>query len=258
MADRATRRTPNVELFDLTLTLLAVIAITAFAAAVMGGIAGLGTAIAMIPIMTFAVGVREAIPIVTIAVTMNNLGRVIATWSVIDWRVVVWFSLGAVPASILGGAVFANAPAELLARGLGVFLIALVAYRHLPIGKGLIMRNPKLFGLVGTAQGFLSSLFGGAGPFGAHFFLSYGLYRKAFVGTAAAATSSINFAKAGTYTGFSLLDANALALGLVIGVIMLVGAYIGGKLVHRVPDHVFVYIVEGVMLSAAVALLVRG
>ena len=62
------------ELFDLSLPLLAFIAVAAFATAVMGGVAGIGTAIAMIPIMTFAVGVREAIPIVSIAVTLNNLG----------------------------------------------------------------------------------------------------------------------------------------------------------------------------------------
>jgi uncharacterized membrane protein YfcA len=247
-----------VELFDLSLPLLAFIAVAAFATAVMGGVAGIGTAIAMIPIMTFAVGVREAIPIVTIAVTLNNFGRVIATRHHIDWRIVLWFSIGAVPASVLGGVVFANAPADLLARSLGVFLIALVAYRHLPIGKAIAIRSVRLFGFVGLIQGFLSSVFGGAGPFGAHFFLSYGLYRNAFVGTAAAATSSINFAKAGTYSSFSLLDGPGFRLGLTMGVIMIVGAYFGSKLVSRLPDRLFAYIVEGVMLAAAAALLVRA
>jgi uncharacterized membrane protein YfcA len=247
-----------VEFFDLSLTLLVFIAIAAFVTAVIGGIAGIGTAIAMIPIMTFAVGVREAIPIVTIAVTLNNFGRVIATRHYINWHVVLWFSIGAVPTAVLGGAVFANAPADLLARGLGIFLIALVAYRHLPIGKGLIIRNARQFGFVGLIQGFLSSLFGGAGPFGAHFFLSYGLYRNAFVGTAAAATSSINFAKAGAYTSFSLLDGPGFWLGLSIGIIMIAGAYLGSKLVNRLPDKVFAYIIEGVMLAAAIALLARG
>ena len=123
----------SVELFDLRLPLLAFIAVAAFATAVMGGVAGIGTAIAMIPIMTFAVGVREAIPIVAIAVTLNNFGRGIATRHHIDWRVVVWFSIGAVPASVLGGVVFANAPADLLARSLGVFLIALVAITSRPL-----------------------------------------------------------------------------------------------------------------------------
>jgi hypothetical protein len=245
-------------LLDLSPLMFAVIGVAAFVTAVMGGVAGIGTAIAMIPVMTLAIGVHAAIPVVTVAVTLNNFGRIWANRRFLDYPVSLWFSLGAVPASVLGGIVFANAPAELLARGLGVFLIALVVYRHLPIGQGLSMPNVRLFAPVGAVQGFLSSIFGGAGPFGAHFFLAYGLYRNAFVGTAALATTSINFARGGTYASFALLGTDALVLGVGIGIVMVVGAYIGGRLVSRVPDKLFVYIVEGVMLVAAVALLVEG
>lgn len=245
-------------MFDLSPWVLVFIGVAGFVTAVIGGVAGIGTAIAMIPVMTFAVGVREAIPIVAIAVTLNSVGRIVANRHFIDYRVVLWFSIGAVPTSFIGGALFASAPAELLARGLAIFLIALVVYRHMPIGKSLQMRQVKKFGFVGLVQGFLSSIFGGAGPFGAHFFLSYGLYRQSFVGTVALATSSINLAKTSTYASYSLLDGDALALGLIVGVIMVVGAYFGGRLVNRMPDRVFVYIVEGVMLTAAGALLIRG
>jgi len=186
------------------------------------------------------------------------LGRVWANREYIDYRVVFWFSIGAVPTSVLGGLVFANAPADLLATGLGIFLLALVTYRHLPVGKSRPMTRIKLFVIVGLIQGFLSSVFGGAGPFGAHFFLSYRLYRNAFVGTVALATTSINIGKGLTYSKFALLGSDALTLGVAIGAVMMIGAYFGGKLVHRVPDGVFVYIVEGVMVVAAIALLMRG
>ena len=244
--------------YDLSAIELIVIGVAAFATAVMGGVAGIGTAIAMIPVMAFIIGVRDAVPLVTVAITLNNFGRIWANWRPIDWRVVVWFSLGAIPLSVLGGIAFANAPADLLARSLAVFLIALVVYRHLPIGRGTSFTNVRWFSAVGGAQGFLSSIFGGAGPFGAHFFLAYGLYRNAFVGTTAVATTSINFAKAGTYAKFALIGADALLLGLIVGIIMVAGAYVGGRLVSRVPDRLFVYIVEGVMLAAAAGLLVEG
>jgi uncharacterized membrane protein YfcA len=245
-------------LFDLSPLVLAFVGIAAFATAVMGGIAGIGTAIAMIPVMAFAIGVRDAIPVVTVAVTMNNFGRVWANRHFIDYKVVLWFSLGAVPLSVLGGVAFANAPAEVLARALAIFLISLVAYRHLPIGRRMKISNTRYFSFVGMVQGFLSSIFGGAGPFGAHFFLAYGLYRNAFVGTVALATTSINLAKGSTYARFALIGLDALLLGVLVGVIMVIGAYFGGRLVSRVPDKLFVYIVEGVMLGAAAALLIQG
>jgi uncharacterized membrane protein YfcA len=243
---------------DLTLILALGIAVLAFAAAVMGGIAGIGTAIAMIPVLTFAFGVREAIPIIAIAMTLNNFSRAWANRKHIDYRVVLWFSIGAVPTSMLGGVAFATVPAELIVRALGAFLLSLVLYRHLPIGRDMRMRNVRLFGLVGLVQGFLSSVFGGAGPFGAHFFLAYGLHRNTFVGTVALATTSINIAKGGTYAGFALIDGESLAIGLGIGGLMVVGAYIGGMLVSHVPDRVFVYIVEAVMIVSGLVLLVRG
>ena len=244
-------------IFDLTVLEATVIAVTAFAAAVMGGVAGIGTAIVMIPVLTFAVGVREAIPIVTVAMMFNNVSRWVANRHYIDYKVVLWFSLGAVPMAVVGGVAFANAPADLLARGLGIFLLVLIAYRRLPFGKSGSMPL-RGFTAVGSVQGLLSGIFGGAGPFGAHFFLTYGLYRNAFIGTAAVATTSINVAKSATYAGFALLDGNALAISLVVGAIMVAGAYVGGMLVRHVPDRAFVYIVESVMLASGVALIVRG
>jgi len=239
------------------LLLAFLIGLAALAASIMGGIAGIGTAIAMIPVLTFAFGIREAIPIITVAMLLNNGSRWWANRAYIDYRVVGFFVLGAVPMSVVGGAVFANAPADLLARGLGIFLLALVVYRHLPIGGGLQM-TARGFVLVGLVQGFLSSIFGGAGPFGAHFFMAYGLYRNGFIGTVAVATTAINVTKGSVYGGYALIDARGIGIALAIGLIMVVGAAIGGRLVRHVPDRAFAYIVEAIMVTAGLTLLLRG
>ena len=239
------------------LLLAFLIGLAALAASIMGGIAGIGTAIAMIPVLTFAFGIREAIPIITVAMLLNNGSRWWANRAYIDYRVVGFFVLGAVPMSVVGGAVFANAPADLLARGLGIFLLALVVYRHLPIGGGLQM-TARGFVLVGLVQGFLSSIFGGAGPFGAHFFMAYGLYRNAFIGTVAVATTAINVTKGSVYGGYALIDARGIGIAMAIGLSMVVGAAIGGRLVRYVPDRAFAYIVEAVMVTAGLTLLLRG
>lgn len=228
----------------------------AFAAAVVGGLAGLGSAIIMIPALTFAVGVREAIPIAAIAVMMQTWSRVWVNRALIDRSVVKWFVVGAFPAAVLGGTAFANLPAEFLQRGLGVFLLLIVAYRHSPLMRDIRIRARAFVG-VGLGQGFLSAIFGGAGPFGASFFLAYGLRRGAFVGTMAAAMTAINAVKIGVYGTYSLLDLSGLALGVALGLVMIVGAYVGGAVVNRVSDKAFVYIVEAVMVAAALSLLLR-
>ena len=230
--------------------------VAAFLSAVIGGLAGLGSAIIMIPILTFAVGIHDAVPIVSVAVMMQTWSRVWVNRAVVDWGVVKWFIAGALPMSVLGAAAFANLPADLLQKGLAVFLLLIVAYRRSPLARDIPMTLPA-FAAVGAGQGFLSALFGGAGPFGASFFLSYGLRRGAFVGTMAAGMTIINLVKVGVYGSYSLLDMRGLVIALSLGVVMIAGAYLGGAIVNRVSDKAFVYIVEAVMLAAAVSLLVR-
>ena len=78
------------------------------------------------------------------------------------------------------------------------------------------------------------------------------------VGTTALATTSINLAKTGAYSSFALLSWSALGIAVGIGIIMTAGAYLGGLLVRRTPERVFVFIVEGVMIGAGVSLLVQS
>ena len=231
--------------------------VVAFLSAVIGGLAGLGSAIIMIPVLTFAVGIREAIPIVTIAVMMQTWSRIWVNRSLIDRSVVKWFFVGALPTSIIGATAFANLPADVLQKGFAVFLLLIVVYRHTPIaGRGMPM-DPRAFAGVGAGQGFLSALFGGAGPFGATFFLAYGLRRGAFVGTMASGMTIINVVKIGVYGSYALLDTQALLLAGMLGLVMVVGAYVGGAITNRVSDKAFVYIVEVVIVGAAISLLIR-
>jgi len=237
--------------------LLAVgLGVAAFLSAVVGGLAGLGSAIIMIPVLTFAVGIREAVPIVTIAVMMQTWSRVWVNRAVIDRGVVKWFLLGAAPAAVIGSAAFANLPAALLQRGLAVFLLLVIVYRHSPLAREIPM-TVRAFAPVGAGQGFLSALFGGAGPFGASFFLSYGLRRGAFVGTMASGMTVINLIKVSVYGTYALVDARGAVIAVSLGLVMVAGAYVGGTIVNRVSDRAFVYIVEAVMAGAAVSLLVR-
>ena len=236
---------------------IAALAVVAFFSAVIGGMAGLGSAIIMIPALTFAVGIREAVPIATVAVMMQTWSRIWVNRHLIDRSVVKWFFIGAFPTSIVGATAFANLPADLLQKGFAVFLLLIVAFRHTRLGQGGMRMSPRAFTGVGAGQGFLSALFGGAGPFGASFFLAYGLRRGAFVGTMASGMTIINLVKIGIYGTFDLLDSQALILALSLGLVMVVGAYVGGAITNRVSDKAFVYIVEIVIVAAAISLLVR-
>jgi uncharacterized membrane protein YfcA len=85
-------------------------------AATVSGVAGFGGAL-QLPVLTLVVGPRAAVPILTVAQVLGNLSRAGFGWRDIRWRPALLFSLGAVPASLLGSRLFVAMPSSLVLRG---------------------------------------------------------------------------------------------------------------------------------------------
>lgn len=235
----------------------AVVALAALAASTLAAVAGFGGAVVMLPVLVWGFGVRDAIPILTVAQLIGNLSRVGLNRRELDWPVVRRFALGAVPAAVLGGVLFATAPAAALVRLLGVFLVLMVVYRHTSWGKRATMTLGRFVPL-GAVAGLASAILGTVGPFAAPFFLAYGLLKGAYIGTEAMATVVMHLTKLSVYGGYALLDPPSVLTGATIGVVMLVGSYAGKRILELVPERVFPYLIEAVMLVAGTLFIVRG
>lgn len=79
-------------------------------AATVSGAAGFGGALLLLPMLAFTVGGKAAVPILTVAQLLGNLSRAGFGWRDIRWRPALLFSLGAVPASLLGSRLFVAMP----------------------------------------------------------------------------------------------------------------------------------------------------
>ena len=194
-----------------------VIVAAALTASTLAAVAGFGGAAIMLPVLVWAVGVRDAVPLLTVSQLMGNLSRVWFNRGELSMPVVKRFALGAVPAAAVGGVIFAISPAEILVRVLGVFLLLTVAYRHSPWGKNTHIGLNGFIPL-GTASGVISATVGVVGPFMAPFFLAYGLVKGAYIGTEALATVVMHVVKLGVYGGYELLSVSILLTGLAIGI----------------------------------------
>src|SRR5215468_5968894 len=193
-----------------------VLVVGALVGSLIGGVAGFGTGIIMLPLVAWALGIRSAVPILTVAMLVGNLSRIWWSRGEVDRAVVVRFTLGAVPATALGTAFFAGAPAEWLGRFVGVFL--------------------------------LSAMVVTTGPVNTPFFLAYGLRRTAFVGTEAVCSMAMHLARGATLARYSLLTREALIVGLVLGGTMFLGTWAGRRLLERMSDRVFLGIIEAMLV----------
>lgn len=229
----------------------------AFVAAALAAVAGFGGAAVLLPVLVVVYGIRDAIPILTVAQLIGNGSRVWFNRRELALPVVGWFALGGVPAALVGGVLFASAPLSFLKRLLGLFLLATVAYRHL--GKTSAIK-PSLggFAVIGAVFSFLSALLGSVGPLMAPFFLAYGLVKGAYIGTEAFATVVMHITKLVAYGGTSILTADNVIAGLALGPIMIFGSFVGKQILDRLPERLFILIIEMTLIIAGLGFLIYG
>jgi uncharacterized membrane protein YfcA len=233
------------------------IAGVALVASTLAAVSGFGGAAVLLPILVATFGMREAIPILTVAQLIGNASRVWFNRRELDWQVVGWFAVGGIPLALIGGILFARAPIPLLSRLLGLFLILVVIWRHV---RPQTTTKPPVwsFSLIGAGASFLSALLGSVGPVMAPFFLAYGLVKNAYIGTEAMSTVVMHVFKLIAYHESSILPAHAVLAGLSIGPVMILGSYLGKRIVARLPEKVFVWIIEATLLIAGVGFLWKG
>ncbi len=235
----------------------AAVTVVALFASALAAVAGFGGAVVLLPVLVWAFGVREAVPILTVVQLVGNASRVVFNRRELVWPVVGWFAIGAVPLAVAGSLIFTSAPAPALKRVLGAFLLLTVAYRHTSLGRQARLGLHGFAGL-GAVSGFLSALVGTVGPLAAPFFLAYGLVKGAYIGTEALTALTMHAVKLVVYGGAALLTAGSVGVGLAIGVVMVLGTYLGKRLLDRVPERVFPRLVEAVLVVSGLQLLLFG
>ena len=259
----ADRRLPRLQtrlplpLATLAPTTWVTVGAVAFVAATLAAVTGFGGAAVLLPVLVATFGVRDAIPILTVAQLVGNGSRVWLNRLALDWRVVAWFALGATPLGFLGGLLFSHAPLAALTQLLGAFLLLVVAWRRFRPGR---FPRPTLhsFAPIGAASAFLSALVGSVGPLMAPFFLAYGLIKSAYIGTEALSTVVMHVVKLAAYRQAAVLSGPATVAGLALGPVMILGSWVGKRIVDLLPEHVFVLLIEATMVAAGLLFLIRG
>jgi uncharacterized protein len=234
---------------------IAILIVTALAASLFAAVAGFSGSVIMLPVLVWTIGIADAIPVLTIAQLIGNLSRVVFNRQQIKWPVVWRFALGAVPAAVIGGFIFVKAPGEALVRVLGVFLLLMVVYRHTKWGKTTTF-TLKGFIPLGAVSGIISAVLGTVGPLAAPFFLAFGLVKGAYIGTEAMTAVTMHVTKLGVYGGYSLIGLQTLLIGLGLGAVMILGTFLGKKVLNKVPEKIFPYIIEATLLVAGIIFIV--
>jgi len=227
---------------------------TALLGSTIGGVAGFGAGILLLPVAAWTLGIRAAVPVLTVTMLLGNLARI--WWSRHDLHggITLRFIAGAVPATAIGVMILAGASSDWLGRAIGAFLLAAVPLRRV-LTSGRLHVRAAHFPLIGGAVGLLSALVVTTGPVVTPFFLAYGLRRGAFIATEAMCAGAMHVTSGLVFARYRMISGEILIIGLVLGATMFAGAWLGRRMLDRMSDRAFLAVIEVLLVGMGLQML---
>lgn len=212
---------------------------------------GLGGGLALLAIMSMAFPAAAVVPVHGAAQAGANGGRLYLQRKDVLWRIVLWFSLGALIGAAIGGRLAIETPVWLLRAGVGVFVLWTLWGPKL---EGF-SPGPRTFFLTGVVTGVLTMFFGATGPLVAAMLSAAGLARLNIVATHAAAMVIQHVFK---IAAFGLLGFAYGEWAWLIGAILIsgfAGTYAGTHYLRVMPEATFRRGFKLILTAIAVYLL---
>lgn len=231
--------------------------IAGLAAGTISGIIGTGASILLLPIVVLQFGPQQAIPIMAVASVMGNIGKSLAWWREINWRAFWAYSVTGVPGAALGAKTLLVLPASVVEVILGLFFLAMIPMRrwmrarnfHLPIWQ---------LAIAGGVIGFLTGIVLSTGPLSIPAFAAVGLGKGALLSTEAVASLALMISKVATFQQLGALPWPQILQGLLVGSAMMAGSFIGKYVVDRMSLKTFEFLLDLMLLVAAMTMLWTG
>jgi uncharacterized protein len=242
---------------DVTLAQAVLVAGVAFAASILGGLAGYGTGLVLPIVLAPVIGVAQVVPVMAIAMLINNASRVAAYLRDVQWVHVKRVLLLGLPGNLLGAWGYTRLDSRGVALLLGVFLLA-----SLPLRR-LLQRSSWRLGVraetgAGAAFGFVNGGMTGTGVILISLLMASGVQGAALIGTDAAISVALEVAKVTLFGGFGRLDASLALAGVLVGLCTTPGAFVARRVIAHIPQRVHAWVMECVVVAGAAGFLWRA
>lgn len=245
------------QLADLGAAQFVLIGAVAFVASILGGLAGYGTGLVLPIFLAPAVGVANVVPVMAVAMILNNGSRVAAFWRDIHWPHARRILLFGLPACVAGAYGYTLLEARWVALLLGGFFIASVPLRRLLAHAGWRLGSRGV-AVAGTGFGFINGAMTGAGLLLISTLMAAGVQGAALIATDAIVSVVMGVAKVALFGGVARLDVQLAAAGLLIGLCTAPGAFVARWLMARIPLRVHNLLMEAVVLIGGAGFLWRA
>ncbi|SFL68798.1 hypothetical protein SAMN03159341_108225 [Paenibacillus sp. 1_12] len=223
-------------------------------AGAVSGVIGTGSSIMLLPVLVFAFGPKQAVPIMAVAAVIANMARVMVWWREINWRAFAAYSITGVPAAAIGARTLWVLPSHVIDIGLGTFFLLMIPFRYWLKAKDFHISLWQL-SIAGALIGFLTGIVLSTGPLSVPAFTSFGLMKGAFLSTEAASSLALYVSKVVTFQELGALPIEMLVNGMIVGASLMLGTIASKAIVQRMSVVSFQYVLDILLLCSGLSLL---
>lgn len=245
------------QLADVSAAQFVLIGGVAFAAAVLGGLAGYGTGIIVPIFLAPVVGMVNVVPVMAVGMLIANASRAIAFWRDIHWPHARRILLAGLPACVAGAWGYTLLDAQWVALLLGTFFVASVPLRRMLARAGWRLEARGVT-VAGAGFGFVNGAMTGVGLLLISTLMAAGVQGAALIGTDAIISVVMEVAKIALFGGAARLNAELALAGLLIGACTAPGGFVARWMLARIPIRVHTAFMEVVVLAGGASFLWRA
>lgn len=236
-------------LADLTVVQLAIVAVTAFVAQIVGGLAGYGTGLIMPIVLVPLVGAPAVVPIIALSAIITNATRVAAFRESLDLNKALIATGAALPFALFAAWGYTQLTSRGTAIFIGAVLILMVPLRRFFEHIQLRLDNKGL-AIASTGYGLISGGSAGSGVILLSLLMASGLAGTQVIATDAMVSFLLCIFRSGVFAGFGALDWKLVVLALLIGLMATPGTLTAKWMVRRFSARVHTLILEaGILLG---------
>lgn len=212
---------------------------------------GGGIGIVTVPLIANALPADRTIGVMLPILIFADLFAVAAHRKHVDWPTLKWLLVGAALGIGIGTAVIwliqsrgtLNLALNLIVGTVCIVFVALQCFRMLGGRVPRIPGGPLPGTVAGTVAGGVSMIAHSAGPVISVYLLERKLAKVLFVGTSVIFFFVVNLAKIPSYLGLRLIRVETLVESVIWFPLVPIGAWIGLKMLHRIPERPFTFII---------------
>jgi uncharacterized membrane protein YfcA len=226
----------------------------ALAASTLGGLSGFGTGLVLPVFLAPLVGIGNVIPVMAVAMLLNNGSRIVAFRRDIQWLHVRRMLALGLPTCAAGAYCYTLLSSQWIAALLGIFLLLSIPLRRLLRRAQFQFSRGAELG-AGAFYGFIDGGMTGTGVILISILMSVGVAGSALIASDAVVSVIMGVAKVALFGRLAALNLELALTGLLVGVFTAPGAFLARAILRRIPAGVHAWIMEAVVVAGAIGLL---